>query len=154
MLFPDIAKPARDHDGFVIPPDLAFKLLLENPEITDNVGSTKLVIERGPTDRGFNHDLQRRGDPVRLAVPSLPGMYATGNPQVGHGKPCQSRFWSGAASRRTFIANLPTGARGRSWKGSDSGRMVVGLDFHQDVHPFAHFLVLAGLRIRKEPVTP
>ena len=66
------AQAARDHDGLVVAAlngvDAAGDGLLVFAEIAQQVGATKLVVERCAAQRAFDHDLQRAGNVFGFAV--------------------------------------------------------------------------------------
>ena len=57
-----------NHDGLVISPAQTTRALLKTAEITQQVGPSKLIVKRRPTQWPFNHDLQWRSDSIRCAV--------------------------------------------------------------------------------------
>src|SRR5690606_36111603 len=57
-----------NHDGLVVAPALIASRLFKSTEVTQQVGTTKFVIEGSTTNRAFNHDVQRAGDTVRNTV--------------------------------------------------------------------------------------
>ena len=61
----DIA--AGNHDRLVIAAHRAGHVLLVDAEVAAQVGAAEFVVERGAAERALDHDLERRGDAVRLA---------------------------------------------------------------------------------------
>ena len=152
MRFTDIAQSARDHDRLVIAAPLTVgTVLLETAEITGQIRAAKFVVERRRAQRPFNHDRQRRRDPIRLAVIRLlPRLDETGNPQIGNRKAAQSGLGLGPAPGRALIANFTARSSGRAGKRRDRGRMIMRLHFHQDMHRFRVKAVLTISGIREE----
>ena len=130
----DVAQAARDHDRFVEAAHAAADHLLVGAEIAGQIGTAELVVERGTADRPLDHDVERGHDAVGLATEAgLPGLPVAGNAQVRCGEAGQAGLGSRAASGCALIADLAAGAGRRAGKRGDGGRMVVGLDLHQDV---------------------
>ena len=61
------AQAARDHDGLVIAVNGVANALLEGAEIATQHRATELIVERRAANRPLNHDVQCRGNTVRLA---------------------------------------------------------------------------------------
>ena len=154
VLRADVAEPAGDHDRLVIAANLlavgSHHLFLEGAEVAGQVGAAELVVEGGPSDRSLEHDLQRRGHPVRLPEVLLPGLHGAGDLQVRDGESGDSGLGLRAPSGGALVANLTPGAGRGTGKGRDGGRVVVGLDLHQDVDRLPVLGVDAGLGIGEE----
>ena len=75
----DRAQATRNHDRFVVAPlfggftlcSQSGNALLVLPKITQQVGPPKFVVEGCATQRPFDHDLQRTGNVLGLAVESF-----------------------------------------------------------------------------------
>ena len=120
------------------------QLLLVGAEVAVQHRAAEFVAVRGGTDRAVEHDLQGAGDARRLAEILLPGLHKTGNPQVRHREPGQAGLRATTSASRGLVADFTAGAGGGTRCRRDAGRMVVGLDLHQDVHRLA---VLAPLAV-------
>ena len=130
----DVAQPAGDHDRLVEAAHAARDFLLIGTEVTGQIGAAELVVERGAADRPLDHDVERRGDAVRLAAEALlPRLGIARDAQVRGGEAGQACLGSRATSGRALVADLAAGAGRRAGIRRDGGRMVVGLDLHQDV---------------------
>ena len=158
MLRADVPEPARQHDRLVVAVALTTRrpidLLLVGPEVAEQVGTTELVVEGRAAERTLEHDRERRGDPVGAVLRPFPRPRRLGQAQVGHRKAGQTRLGASTAPRRAFVADLPTAAGRCPGKGRDGGRVVVGLDLHQDVDRFPVALVPARRRIDEEAALP
>ncbi len=154
VIFADIAHTACQHDWLVVTTHLiAMRCgngLLEGTEVAGQRRTAELVVERRATQWAFNHDVQRGDDALGLAVRHFPRLHKTRDLQVGHGETGQACFRFGTATGCTFVANLATGAGRCARKRRNGGRVIVGLDFHQNMHRLLHRAVLAGVRVRKE----
>ncbi len=117
----DIAETAGDHDRLVVTAQLAaFRrrgFQLEGAEIAADVGPAELVVEGGGAERAFDHDVQRGGDAVGLAVILLPGLLGAGDAQVGDGEATESSLRLAAAPGRALIADLAARAGRRAGEG-------------------------------------
>ena len=142
LLRGDRAEPAGNHDRLVIAAPAASHRLLEDAEVAGQVGPSELVVEGGAAERAFDHDLQRAGDVIGLAVGlALPRFGSVGTRQSGQSGQVQVRdrkareagLRLGAAAGRTFIADLAAGTGGGTRERRDRGRVVVRLDLHQHV---------------------
>ena len=132
----DRAQTAGDHDGLVITAPLLVSRdadrLLVDAEVARQVRPAEFVVERSAAERPFDHDLQRAGDVLGLAVRrALPRPVGAGQVQVRHGEAGQARLRLRAAAGRAFVADLAAGASRRAGKRRDRGRVVVRLDLHQ-----------------------
>lgn len=128
----------------------AFGRLLEAAEIAGQIGPAEFVVERRAADRPFQHDVQGRGDALRLAVVGLPGLGETGDFQMRHAETGQAGFGLRAAAGRSFVADLAAGTRGRARMRGNRGRVVVGLDLHQNVRGFLDVAVSVAIRVADE----
>ncbi len=72
------------------------------------------------------------------------GWTKSGNMQIRHAETGQTGFGFGAAAGGAFVANFAARAGGRTRKRRDRGRMVVRLDFHQDVRVVLDVAVIAA----------
>jgi len=98
------AQTARDHDGLVVAALHTGHGLLVLAEVAQQVGPAKFVVERGPTQWAFGHDLQRAGNVFGLAA----GLVRQTAPEFGHGKTREARLGPGAAPGGSFVTNLAT----------------------------------------------
>src|SRR5690606_28625794 len=89
-------------------------------------------------------------DATRLAIVLFPGLLETGDAQVGYGKAGQTGLGLAATTGRTLVADLAAGAGGGTGERGDGGRVVVGLDLHQDVYRFLMSTVFTGARLGEE----
>src|SRR5262249_49508260 len=112
-----------------------------------DVRAAELIVERGGPDRPLQHDLERRGDASRLADALLPRLYPLADAQMRYREAHQPRLRLGTSPGRALIANLTTRARGRPGEGRDRGRMIVGLDLHENVDRLIARAVDAAARI-------
>ena len=156
VLAADVAVTAGEHDRLVIATTLDAAgtegILLVGTEVAVEVGSAEFVVERSATDRAFEHDVVGGLDALRLAVVVLPRLFEARDTQVGDAEAGQTRFRLGADTGRAFITNLATGTgRGARIRG-DGGRVVVGLDLHQDVDRFLMVAIDVAFACRE--VTP
>src|SRR5205823_2125728 len=129
----NVADTARDPDRLMIAADFTCHLLFEGTEVTEEIRPAELVDERRRADRAFEHDLQRRGDTVGLAVVNLPGLRHVGNLEMRYRESGQPCLRPGADPGCAFVADLAAGARRSAWKRRDRRRMIVRLDFHQNM---------------------
>ncbi len=139
-----VADATGDHDRFVIAAHCPCDALLEGAKVAGEVGPAEFIVERGPADGAFQHDLQRRCDAPRPSVAvALPRLLEAGDAKVGYRESGEPRLGLGAATGSAFIANLAAGAgRGaREWR--DRRRMVVGFHLHQGMDRFLDEAVLA-----------
>src|SRR5215472_555274 len=127
----DVADATGDHDRLVIAAPFASDLLLEGPEISEQVRTPELVVERGAANRTVEHDLQSGGDALRLARVDLPRLREPRNAQMRNGESGEPCFRLGADPGRALVANFTAGARGGPGKRRDGSRMIVRLDLHK-----------------------
>ena len=157
VLAADVADAARQHDGFVVAAHLdaivARHLLFEGTEVTENGRTAELVVEGGAAKRPLLHDVKGADDAARLAEILLPGLFETGDAQVGDGETYQTRLGLGATACRTLVADFAAGAGSGAREGGDGGRVVVGLHLHQDVDLLLVVLVFAVGGAREEAAT-
>ncbi len=150
----NVAHAAGEHDRLVVAAHfLAVRgsdLLLEGTEVAGQRRTAELVVERGAAQRALDHDVQRGDDALGLAVGHFPGLFETGDLQVGHGEAGQAGLRLGAAAGGALVADLAAGTGGGTGERRDGGRVVVGLHLHQDLHRLAAGGVFAGLRIGEE----
>ena len=139
----DIAQPTGNHDGLVITPHLAVEFLLISPEIAGEIGPAKFIVKGRSTYGPFDHDVQRGGNALGLAVRQFPGLFKAGDAEVGHGKAAQARLGSGAAPRRAFVADFAARTGCRAGKRRNCRRMVVRFDLGEDVRQFVVVTVSA-----------
>jgi hypothetical protein len=150
-----IAETARDHDGLVIAPDhgaaVLGRSLFEGTEITAGGRPAELIVERrGAQGRG-DHDVERRGNPFRLAEIHLPRLQHARNAQIRYRKSRQAGLGFGAQAGRALIANLAAGPGGGSGKGRNGRGMIVRLDLHQDVDRLDDAPIALGVGVREKP---
>ena len=129
----NVADAAGNHDRLVIAAHFTAEFLLETAEVTRQIGSAEFVVEGRRADRAFDHDVERRGDALGLAVVRFPGLDVARNAQVGYRKAAQAGLRLGAAPGGALIANLAARSCRCAWKGRDRGRMIVCLDLRQNV---------------------
>ncbi len=141
----DVAHASGDHDRLVVAAHFARDVLLERAEIAGEIGAPEFVVERGRADRSLEHDGQRRRNAVGLAVVQLPWLRLPGNAQVRNRVADEAGLRLAAGAGGAFVADLATGAGGRTGKRRDRGRVVVRFDLHQDVRRFAPRAVVAVL---------
>ncbi len=136
----DAAEAAGDHDRLVVAAHLALHFLLEAAEVAGEVGPAEFIVEGSGADRALDHDVERGGDALRLAVGpavgGLPGLLETGDVQVRHRETGQPCLRTRAAPRRAFVADLAAGAGRRPREGRDRRRVVVRLHLGEDVGLF------------------
>ena len=127
----NIAHTACDHDGLVIAVDLIADLLLKCAEIAGQIRAAEFIVKRRAANRPSQHDLQRTGGVLRLAIFLLPRTRCVGQMQMGHGKAGQAGFWLTALSGRALVANFPARTRRRSGERFNRGRVIVCFHLHQ-----------------------
>src|SRR5450432_3315788 len=93
----------------------------ERPKIPGDGGAAEFVVEGGPPERAFDHDVEGRGDAVGLAVLLLPRLLGSGKFEVRDGETDQSGFGFGTATSGTFVANLAARTGGGPGVGRDRG---------------------------------
>ncbi len=150
MLAPDQANATGNHDRLVIATQLtpidAVDELFKSTKVTAGVGAPEFVVERRGADRTIDHDIERRGDAARFAIVLFPGLFEPGNSQVRHRETTQPRLGLRADAGCTLVANFSTGTRRRTRKRRYRGRVIVRLDFHQDIELG---IVVAILRVQR-----
>ena len=135
----DVAHPARQHDGLVVAAHLACAFFLERAEITRQIRPAEFVVERCCAERAVDHDLQRGGDAVGLAVTTrvalidFPWLVATRDVQVGHREPAQPGLGLGTGAGGALVANLAARTRCRTGERRNRGGVIVRFHLHQDV---------------------
>ena len=111
MLSTNIAHAARDHDRFVIAPNLgvgkARQMGLVSTKVSGQVRSPEFIIERCATNRSLDHDIERRSEVVRVGEIVLPRLLEAGNAKVRYRETGQTRFRLVAEPGCAFIADLP-----------------------------------------------
>src|SRR5471032_220264 len=154
VFFTDVAHAAGQHDWLVVAAHFIATRggdgLFKGTEVTGQGRTPEFVVERGAAKRAFDHDVQRGHDALRLAVRHFPQLFETWDLQVGHGETGQARLWLGATAGGAFVADFAARTRSCARERGNCGRVVVGLNLHQDVHRLLHRAVLAGLRVREE----
>ncbi len=154
VLFTDVAHAACEHDRLVVTANFITvrggDRLFEGTEVASQGRTTEFVVERSAAQRAFDHDVQRGNDALGLAVRHFPRLFEARDLQVGDGETGQASLGFGTTTGCTFVADLAAGTGGCARERSNRGRVVVRLDFHQDVHRFLHRAVLAGFRVREE----
>ena len=133
----DIAHPAREHDRLVIAAHFALAVQLEGAEIAREVGTPELVVVGRAADGAVDHDRERGGDAVGLAVGNLPRLLRVRNGEVRDREAGEARLGLGARACRALVANLAARARARARMRRDRGRVVMRLDLHEDVREVA-----------------
>src|SRR5208282_2901845 len=118
--------------------------LLEGPEVAEDGGPPELIIEGGGADGSIEHDLQRGRNPGTPRLRSLPRLGQARDPQVRDREARQPGLRLRAAAGRSLVADLPARAGRGSGERRDRGRMVVGLDLHQDVDRLARVAIRTG----------
>ena len=110
--------------------------------VAQQIRPTKLVVEGRAAQRAFDHDLQRTGDVIGLAVAPIWRINWNLTPiDFGHGEAGQAGFGFGAAASGAFVADFAAGAGGCAGEGADGGGVVVGFHLHQHMLQFAMFLI-------------
>ena len=125
----NLTQTTGDHDGLVVAAHHAVHGLFVFTEITEQVGTTELVVESGSAQRAFGHDLQRAGDVLGLAT----GLITQAAPELGNGETCQTRLGLGATTGRALVPNLAASACRCAGKWRNRGRVVVGFHLHEDM---------------------
>ena len=86
----DVAVTTGNHNGLVVTANLFAvyrgNFLFVSSEITVDVRAAEFVIKTSTTQGAFDHKLQRRHNAAGLAIGLLPGLFKTGDIQVGNGK--------------------------------------------------------------------
>ena len=122
------------HNGFMIARDQAvMQRLLIAAEIAAERRAAKLVVVARRAERGFEHNLKRRGDMFRLAVVFFPGLDKARDLQVGNRKAGQPGLGPRAPPRGRLIAYFPASAGRGPGPGGNGGRVVMGLDLGEDM---------------------
>ena len=111
-----IAETTGQHDGLVIAAHFAIDDLLEYAEITADVGPPELIVEGRGTQRTVEHNRERTGDALRLAVIGLPRLLAARDAQIGNGKPADAGLGFGTTAGGTLVADLTAAAGGGAGK--------------------------------------
>ena len=151
----DAAHSASDHDGLVITAHLTHHFLLESAEIPGQVGTAEFIVESRAAQRALDHDLQRRCNPVGLAVGTLPGLRGIRQIEVGDGKPGQTRLGTRSAASRALIANLAARAGGGPRKRRNRSRVVMRLHFGDQMSQLAVIAPPSGLvRVKAVDLRP
>ena len=143
MLVGNAADAAGDHDGLVIAAHLAGHFLLEGAEVTGQIGPAEFVVESRCTDRPLDHDVERRGNAIRLAVVRFPRLHIAGNAQIGNSKAAQPGLGLGAAPSGALVTNLAARAGSRTGERRNRGRMIVRLHLGQDMRELLAPAILA-----------
>ena len=117
----------------MITPHLTLHRLLESSEIAGEIGAAEFIVECSGTDRPLDHDVERGGDALWLAVGFLPGLAEIRNIEVGDREAGQAGLGTRAAASRALVTDLAAGAGGCAREGRDRGRVVVRLDFGEDM---------------------
>ena len=151
VIGPDVSQPAREHDRLVVPAGDLAPYLLEGAEVAGHDRPAELVRETRRTDRGLEHDLERRRDRVRPAVMAFPGLAETRDLQVGHAEAAKSHLRLGAPPGRSLVAKLAPDSGCRPGKGRHRRRVVVRLHLHRRVHCLLVVLVGPGANVGEEP---
>ena len=146
----DVPDAAGEHDRLVIAADDAGHLLLVRAEVAGQVRPAELVVERRRADRPFDHDGERRRDPIRLRLRPFPRPLEPGDPEVRHGKPAQSRFRFRALPGRALVADLAAGAGRSAGERRDGRRVIVRFNLHQGMRQVLVEAVPTGHRVGKE----
>src|SRR5439155_6440538 len=109
----DGADTAGNHDGLVVAALHARYLLLVDAEVAAEIGAAELVVEGGATEWPVDHDLQRAGDVLGLAIlNALPRLARSRQVEVAHREAGQACLGLRAAAGGTLIADLAAGAGG------------------------------------------
>src|SRR5207248_3485858 len=107
----DVAVTSGQHDRLVIAAHLAPAVELERAEISREVGSPELVVERGAADGPVDHDREGRRDARGPSVIALPWLARTGDLEVRHRESREARLRLRADAGRALVANLASRAR-------------------------------------------
>ena len=154
MLGPDIAVAPGNHDWFVIAANLTAidtrSLCLKAAEIAAQIGPAKFVIKGGAANRTLDHNIQRRHNPIRLAVGHLPGLAVARDIQVGYREAGQPHLGLGAAPYRALVANLTARPGARAGMGRNRGGVIVCLHLHQQVYGLLREVVFRTIRVGVE----
>ena len=141
------AATARQHDGFVVAPDLAPDRvpLFEGAEIAPQGRAPEFVVVGGRAYGALEHDVQGGSQlPGPSGFPFLfPGLGQGRDAQIGHGETRDARLRLRANAGGGFVSQLAAGAGGGAGKGRDGGGVVVGLDLQHDARFFRGVAVAA-----------
>ena len=156
------AQPAGNHDRLVVAAlrlmlwpaivQTVVQRLLIFTEIPQQIRPPKLVVERRPTQRPIQHDLQGAGNVRRFPINwgQIPIVFRfccvvfnwNLTPiDFGDGEAGQAGLGFGAAAGGAFVADFAAGAGGGTWERGDGGGVVVGFHLHQHVVGGLLFLV-------------
>ena len=130
-----VGQAAGQHDRLVIAAAQAgfAGFVLVGAEIAAQTRTTKLVVERGRTQRAVAHDLERAGHARRQRAVDFPRLRVAGNTQIGHRKTGEASFGLAAATGGALVANFAAGAGGRTGPRRDRGRVVVRLHLDRKI---------------------
>ena len=150
---PHIAKAARQHDGLVVAANAILRVtglvLLEGTEIPTNIGTAEFVIEGRSADRSFEHDIERRSNPLRGPARVLPGLLVTRNAQVRDREAHQPGFGLGTQSGRALVANLTARTRGSTRKRRNGRGVIVRLYLDDHIDRLIMCRINTAMRIRE-----
>ena len=83
VLRSDAAHASGQHDGFVVTAHFSIDTGFISTEVAGQIGPAEFIVECRTANGTFQHDLQRRGNALRLAVfVFLPGLLEAGNIQI------------------------------------------------------------------------
>ncbi len=134
MLALEVPHAASGHDGLVITAVYIVVYGFQGAEKSAELWPAKFVAEGGSADGAFDHDVERAGHAAGVFGNGLfPGKCIAGYVEVGDHEGGESCLGSSPNTGGSFIANFPTDAGGGSGKRRNSGGVVVGLDFAQNV---------------------
>ena len=142
------AYAAGNHNWLVVTANFVavgrFNFLFIGTEVPAGIGPTEFVVERGRTDRTFEHDIERRRNSFRLAVLLLPGLLEAGDFQIGYRETTQSCLGFGADAGCALVPDFAPRTGRRTRKRRDRGRMIVRFDLHQNIE-LRIFVAIAGI---------
>ena len=152
---PDPAHPARGHDRLVVavPGGPPFVLrLLEGAEVAAEGGPPELVVEARRADRALEHDVEGAREVGRRAgAVRLPRLLEARNTQGGDAEPDEPGAALGPAPGGRLVPDLSPRARRGPRQGGDRGRVVVGLDLHEEARRLRRMAIDPGGGVRAEP---
>ena len=119
-------------------------------EVTQNVRTTKLVVECSTTQRPIDHDVQRTDDTAWLTKISFPWLTMPRNLQVRYCETTQTSFRFGTTASCAFITDFTTRTSCCARERRNCSWMVVGFHFHQNMDRFLMILIFASFRAREE----
>ena len=110
MFFTDVAKATGQHNGLVVATHFltveGINLFFIGTKVTQQRRAAEFVVKSSAAQWPFDHDIKGADNPFRFAKILFPGLFKTGDTQVGNTKTRQPCFRAGADTRGAFIADL------------------------------------------------